>query len=178
MQNIDATGVLTQGYARMFLGSFLEESVAPERYKFTSLWNNIPVPIPRSQMKEKEPGVFRICSYYCCLVAKMCPNSCDPMDCSTPGSSVYGIFQARILEWVAISSSREAFPPRDRTCISGTSCLVRWILYHCATWEAPLREKIKATPTPSPGTEILFDNMHQASTRCQTELKQEVSTDE
>ena len=112
MQNIDATGVLTQGYARMFLGSFLEESVAPERYKFTSLWNNIPVPIPRSQMKEKEPGVFRICSYYCCLVAKMCPNSCDPMDCSTPGSSVYGIFQARILEWVAISSSREGDPSR------------------------------------------------------------------
>ena len=115
MQNIDATGVLTQGYARMFLGSFLEESVAPERYKFTSLWNNIPVPIPRSQMKEKEPDVFRICSYYCCLVAKMCPNSCDPMDCSTPGSSVYGIFQARILEWVAISFSGGSSWPRDQT---------------------------------------------------------------
>ena len=108
----------------------------------------------------------------------MLSHVCDPIIYSPPGSSVHGIFQARILEWVAISSSREAFPPRDRTCISGTSCLVRWILYHCATWEAPLREKIKATPTPSPGTEILFDNMHQASTRCQTELKQEVSTDE
>ena len=40
-----------------------------------------------------------------CLVAQSCPNSCDPVDCNPPGSSVYGISQARILEWVAISSS-------------------------------------------------------------------------
>ena len=39
----------------------------------------------------------------------------DPMDCSLPGSSVHEILQARILEWVAISSSREASRPRDRT---------------------------------------------------------------
>ena len=43
---------------------------------------------------------------------------CDPMDCSLPGSSVHRIFQARILEWVAISSSRGSSWPRDRTCIS------------------------------------------------------------
>ena len=43
---------------------------------------------------------------------------CDPMDYSLPGSSVYGIFQARILEWVAITSSRGSFWPRDRTHIS------------------------------------------------------------
>ena len=41
-----------------------------------------------------------------CSVAKSCPTLCDTMDCSLPGSSVHGIFQARILEWVAISSSR------------------------------------------------------------------------
>ena len=41
-----------------------------------------------------------------------------PMDCSPPGSSVHGIFQARILEWVAISSSRGSSPPRDRTHVS------------------------------------------------------------
>ena len=39
-------------------------------------------------------------------VAQLCPTLCDPMDCSLPGSSVYGIFQATILEWVAISFSR------------------------------------------------------------------------
>ena len=40
------------------------------------------------------------------LVAKSCPTLCNPVDCSLPGSSVHGIFQARIPEWVAISSSR------------------------------------------------------------------------
>ena len=44
------------------------------------------------------------------LVAKLCPTLCDPMDCSPPGSSVHGIFQARILEWVDISFSRGIFP--------------------------------------------------------------------
>ena len=38
-------------------------------------------------------------------VAQSCPTFCDPMDCSPPGSSVHGIFQARVLEWVAISFS-------------------------------------------------------------------------
>ena len=52
------------------------------------------------------------------LVAQSCPTLCDPMDCSPPGSSVHEIFQARILEWVAISFSRGSFPPRDRTHIS------------------------------------------------------------
>ena len=42
---------------------------------------------------------------------------CDPMDCSPPGSSVHGVFQARILEWVAIPYSRESSQPRDQTCI-------------------------------------------------------------
>ena len=45
-------------------------------------------------------------------------NFCDPMDCSLPGSSVHGIFQARVLEWVAISFSRGSSWPRDRTRIS------------------------------------------------------------
>ena len=43
------------------------------------------------------------------------------MDCSPPGSSVHGVFQARILEWVAISSSRRSSPLRDQTCISSVS---------------------------------------------------------
>ena len=38
-------------------------------------------------------------------VAQSCPTLCDPMDCSLPGSSIHGIFQARVLEWVAISFS-------------------------------------------------------------------------
>ena len=49
----------------------------------------------------------------CMLVAQSCPTLCDPMDCSPPGFSVYGISQARILEWVAISFSRGSSQPRD-----------------------------------------------------------------
>ena len=55
------------------------------------------------------------------------------MDCSPPGSSVHEIFQAAILEWVAISSSRVSSWFRDQTCVS---CLGRQILYHWAIWEA------------------------------------------
>ena len=57
---------------------------------------------------------------------------CDPMDCSLPGSSVHGISQARILEWVTISSSRGSSWPRDGTQVS---CIGRRILYHWATRE-------------------------------------------
>ena len=46
------------------------------------------------------------------------PTLCHPMDCKLPGSSVHGIFQARILEWVAISFCRGSFPTRDRTRVS------------------------------------------------------------
>ena len=48
-----------------------------------------------------------------CFVAQSCATLCDPMDCDPPGSSVHGILQARILEWVAISFSRGSSPPKD-----------------------------------------------------------------
>ena len=51
-----------------------------------------------------------------------CQTLCNPMDCSPPGFSVHGILQARILEWVAVPSSRETSQPRDRTHISCGSC--------------------------------------------------------
>ena len=67
-------------------------------------------------------------------VAQSCLTLCHPKDCSPPGSSVHGIFQARILEWVAISSSRGSSQPRDWTCVS---CTNRRILYHWAAREIP-----------------------------------------
>ena len=51
-------------------------------------------------------------------VTQSCLTLCNPMDCSPPGSSVHGILQARILEWVAISFSRGSSQPRDRTQVS------------------------------------------------------------
>ena len=47
-----------------------------------------------------------------------CPTLCDPMGCSLPGSSVHGIFQATVLEWIAISFSRGSSQSRDRTQVS------------------------------------------------------------
>ena len=52
------------------------------------------------------------------LVAKSCLTLCDTMDCSPPGSSIHGILQARILEWVAIPFSRRSSRPRDQTQVS------------------------------------------------------------
>ena len=87
-------------------------------------------------------------------VAQSCPTLNDPMDCSLPGSSVHGIFQARVLEWgaiafslassvhgifqarivewVAISYSKGASWLRDQNWVSWIG---RQILYHCVTWE-------------------------------------------
>ena len=52
------------------------------------------------------------------LVAQLCLTLSDPVDCSPPGSSVHGILQARILEWVAVPFSRGSSQPRDRTWVS------------------------------------------------------------
>ena len=52
------------------------------------------------------------------LVAQSCPTLCDPTDCSLPGSSVHGIYQARIPKWIVISFSRGSSRPRDRTWVS------------------------------------------------------------
>ena len=60
-----------------------------------------------------------------------CAILCDPMDCSPSGTSVHGILQARILEWVAISSCRGSSRPRDWTRVSYFSCVGRWVLYLC-----------------------------------------------
>ena len=59
---------------------------------------------------------------------------CDPRDCSPPGSSVHGISQARILEWVTILFSKRSSQPRNQTWVS---CIGRCLLYHWATREAP-----------------------------------------
>ena len=72
-----------------------------------------------------------------CFASELsCVWLCDPMDSNTPGSSVHGIFQARILEWFAISYSTGSSWPRNNTQVSWVSCIGRQILYHWETWEA------------------------------------------
>ena len=65
-----------------------------------------------------------------CLVCSVMSTLCDPMDCNLPGSSVRGISQARILEWVAISFSRRIFLTQGSNSVSRVSCPGRQILYH------------------------------------------------
>ena len=80
------------------------------------------------------------------LVAQSCPTLCDPIDCSAPGSSVYGILQARILEWVTISFSRiRPHPGMEPEFLAGFLAL-QVILYH-------LSHQGIHTPTPPPAQE-------------------------
>ena len=90
------------------------------------------------------------------VVVQPCPALCDPMDCRPPASSVHGVLQARILEWVAMPSSRGSSHPRDRTCMSWVSCIGRKILYHWAEFnpwvgKIPWRRKREPTPVLLPG---------------------------
>ena len=65
------------------------------------------------------------------MCAESYPTLCDPVDCG--GSSVHGISQAAMLEWVAIPFSRGLSQPRDRTLVTCVSCIGRLILYLYAT---------------------------------------------
>ena len=74
----------------------------------------------------KPAWILSLCSvtYYLCRseVTQLCPSLCNPLDCNLPGSSVHGVFQAGVQEWVAISFSRGSFQSRDWTwvsCIAG-----------------------------------------------------------
>ena len=78
-----------------------------------------------------EDRVILIISSLKLWCAQSCPTLCDPTNCSPPGFPVHRIFQAIILELVAISSSRGSSRPRDRTCIAGSGLPTT-----SATWEA------------------------------------------
>ena len=106
-----------------------------ERYKWISSLGNclilLPGVTPTPYVVEEDH-----CFIHACACVQSCWTLCDPTDCNPPGSSVHGIFQTRILKWVAVSSSRWSFQLRDWTHNSCVSCIGRSILYHGATWEA------------------------------------------
>ena len=76
--------------------------------------------------------------FMCCTeLLQSCPALCDPIDCSLPGSSVHGILQAKILEWVAVPFSRGSSAPRDEIGVSYISCVGCWVFFTIrTTWEA------------------------------------------
>jgi len=84
---------------------------------------NLKIIVPKLKKKERKEEMTNLESNVKWNeVAQSCPTLCDPMDCSLPSSVVHRIFQARILQWVAISFSRESSQPRDWTqvsCIAG-----------------------------------------------------------
>ena len=77
-------------------------------------------------------------SLKCGSAIQSCLTHFNPTDYSPPASSVHGVFQARILEWVTVSFSRRSSRPRDQICISCLSYIGRQFLYHCATWKSLL----------------------------------------
>ena len=93
---------------------------------------------PKRWMTYYFPLIFFIwCHIIKCLFllfscAQLCSTICNPLDCSPPSSSDHGIFQARILEWVAVSFSRGSSQPRDQTCNSCVSCVAGSFFTHWA----------------------------------------------
>ena len=80
---------------------------------------------------DKEIYIYSFVRNYQVLVTRSCPTPCNPMTCSLPGSSIYGIFQTRILKWVTISFSRGYSQPRDQTwvCCIAVRLFTTWALY-------------------------------------------------
>ena len=118
-------------FLRKWLGYWLKITLSP------GLVNLIFVPFPMisdgdggaiwehsKEWRNVRTYVSQVISIIFLLVPQMCPTICDPVDCSPPGSSVHGIFQARVLEWVAISFSRESSWPRAQTWVSCTASRV------------------------------------------------------
>ena len=132
-------------------------------FQFSSMWQDLKSPSSplslfswicfisfRSPIKHKAPV---------CVHAKLHLTLCDPVDCSPPGSSNHGILQARILELVAMPSSRGSSPSRDQVLMSYISCIGRQVLYHYHHLRSPNIE-------PNTEQNILFVNYHFVSDLC------------
>ena len=114
---------------------FSKSSLNP--YKYSHIGSSRVVSVTKSTALFSSDGLFQL------PMQKGCVHLfCDHMDYSPPGSPVYEISQAGILQWVAISFSRTSSWPRDQAHIS---CIGRWVLYHWAT-----RESHSNSEEPSP----------------------------
>ena len=130
------------------VASVVSDSVRPHR------WQPIRLPHPWDS-PGKNTGVGCHFLLQCMKVksesevAQSCPTLLNPMDCSLPGSSIHGIFQARVLESVAISFSRGSSQPRDQT---GVSCIVGRCFTVWATREQMLLKSGSAAHCSKPNT--------------------------
>ena len=100
-------------------------------------------------------------SHVCAKSLQSCLTLCDSMDCSPPGSSVHGILQARLLEWVAMPSSRDLPDPGIESVPLLSPALASGFFTTSATWEAPLINKQYSLQTVRPERyiEIVMERM-------------------
>ena len=113
--------------------SFILVSSLPIGIIFTFAWATIPFTVFHSA------SLLEIHFLHFCLKVKSLSRVrlfVTPWTVAYHGSSVHGIFRARVLEWVVTSSSKESSQSRDQTHISCVSSIGRQILYYCSTWEA------------------------------------------
>ena len=111
----------------LLLGFFQKFPGPSPLLKFSDQYNTI-IPTEMSvaslfihQMFMEHSVSPKLSSWDTDIATQLCPTLCDPMVCSLPGSSIHGIFRARIREWVAISFSRGSSQRRDQTPVSHTT---------------------------------------------------------
>jgi len=116
---VSARGICWSGFCHFVHHTNSIQSLFPCLYSFT-------------QHKLSEPGPC-YCVCVCAQSLQSCLPLCDPKNCAPPGPSVHGILQARILEWVAMPSSRGSSQPRDWTYITCVSCIAGGFFTHWPT---------------------------------------------
>ena len=131
-QGLKKEGLLYFHFAKCLKSLSVEchcKTVTPSDLSDTQTVSGMTLP----SRKELEIIIELVWCQSACVHAKSlqsCLTLCNPMDYSPSGSSVHGILQARIVKWVAISSSRGSSQLRDCNHISYVSCIGRWVLYH------------------------------------------------
>ena len=102
------------GISNCLLYPIVKKDLIPNKnkYKLSTYYVSKP---ELSTVRETVRYLFKLCA---CLVTQSCPALCNPLDCSPAGSSIQGISQAKIQEWVAISYSRGSSRTRDQTHVS------------------------------------------------------------
>ena len=105
--------------------------------KYSSIYPNVSILSKTSVytgISNSSPQQHRLLKLSPLVLLQSCPTLCDPMDCSPPGSSVHGILQARILEWVAMSFSK-GLPDQESSCVSCWSYIAGQFFYLWPTRE-------------------------------------------
>ena len=121
------------------------------------------------QPSHQEAYTILLASSIISEVAQWCLTLCDPMDCSPPGSSIHGIFQARVLEWVAIAFSRGSSWLRDRTLVSHIAdrCFTVW-----STREALWQTKSKKHSLTAAKTKTILQKVnHNEKQKAMSQMK-------